>query len=966
MKKIRILLFFVLMICLLPMFYACTSKAKLSTPKNVSINSDTFVLSWNKVENADYYGVEINGKVYQTTNTTFLFEEYVLESGVYDIRVGAFSQSAQIQHSNFSSSKILDLRKKLSAPSIKFDSETGKLFWNEVNGAYYYKLNVNGIAILTTESSFNLYDYSNGLNNYLHRGTNNSFSVFCPATSNFLASECSREVNIFIASNQDTPKNLQITKSNGQYILSFDAVSTANSYIVSVNEKSIETQSNQINVSMLLNGFGKYDITVKANQVYGNDGNIKYMASSNSEVLKYEKTPDFVGKPIQNIQISSQKVLTFDALQDVAIYQITVDEEFFETTNCEYDLSNVLSDGKNYHISIVAKDGTYQSEASNITYKNLIKLQTPTFEFVEPETSRAKTRHINIITDYAVVYVSFRIYFDGDFIETRNQTNIDITNNLKLGQNQIKVIAMTDDEYYQNSDQSTLDYEYYYDIELEEIATANVVAEEGKYFLTFSEVEGVNRYIVSINNGEEIEVTQNDFDDNINLYKIDIDTEISQTGEYQIIITPKPAEDCLKTNDKILIQNLKTYKIEDYQSQKFFYNGKDYTYAVENEFALGEAVLYAILYRLDSIEIYVNYNYAGIDNAYTSDTCAIQRLLPVVNNIGVDSTSGNDIMSQIIVNALRDMPKVMGLIERAHDQLYLYVTASSHLTSQKSNRVYTIDFDYSNAGKYQADESHSSVDADYVGQRTNQVFPIDSYQPVPVETVSQLLMAVQFGRKPEFVNQDSSDLNHLAEETYYSARYILSQICSQGMSDYEIIKAIHDWIVLNNTYDNTTYQRATGTPFTSDNLSDMAFFASGTVLKNLSVCTGYAQTFSLMCGIMGIETRVCFGLVDDNINWSNIDFTNMFSLFPLMSASIGAHSWNRVYISTPNNSQKAWYIVDCTWDDPDSAQKISYNYFMKTDSDISSTRKELYPYGTYYHETDIDGNQIDFSATTSM
>ena len=1145
MKKIKGIIVAILTILVIPVFWACQKESNLlKTPQNVSLDETTNVLWWDLVEDAEYYGVDINGKIHQTRTNSLDISEYIEDSGTYLIKVKAFAITDGKKVSKYSEPITINKKARLASPNLVFNDATGELSWEEVENASYYIMYINGVYYNTTEHSFNLYGPT-PFDNYLIRGQENTFKVYCAPTSNYTNSQFSRDISAYIANMQQTPQNVKLEIIDGLYLLSFDPVSTAREYEITLGNLPISTQSTELYLNTFLRSFGLKTVTVQANKVEDENGKVLYMKSPKSQAIEFEYKPAFVEDSVQNIQIDNEKVLTFDEVLDAENYEITIDDQTFTTNTNQYNLADIITEGKQYEISVVAVNGNYKSHAGIIEYDNILKLETPNFEFVEPETSRLTERHISIITTYNIP-VAYKVYFAGGHIETRQSQNIDITDYLELGENTISVQVVCDNEFYLDSEMATKTYQYYlpamptnleiseqkvltftgtesttetykiyiklqnqqwgepvlttaettidlqtylvgtgkynigvssfddniesqksvinyviyeqlatpqnlvaqqesdgrallsfnavqnasgyelyidgvqkcqldsnqfndittyvnvgsdtnitvkavgdgevylasaisntcvfrYIMQLDQIEDAFVVASSGKYYLYFAPVEYVDSFELTItfdDNDIVKEIDDRYFDDYDEMYFVDIDENITQTGDYQITISPNVDDDYYIYSTYQYTETLKIYNQSDYSSKSFFYYGKYYTYSVNNEFELGEAVLHAMLYRKDSIEVYLNYNYDGIEDAYTATYCPIQDCLPLINNFGVDLDNTSNIFLQLFTGSGSLQDKIY-LIERAHDQMYLYITGESRLTSQKSNRVYTIDFDYSNAGKYQADESNLQGAApSYVGQTTSKTFPIDSYDEVEVETAYQLIMVAAYGKKPKFINQDDSSLNHIAEDTYNAARYVLSQICTDGMTEVQIVKAIHDWIVLNNTYDYSTYENASGTPFNPENLNDMGFFASGTLLKNLSVCAGYAQTFSLMCGIMGIRSATTLGLVGSGISWASVDFNNFLSLLLsgllTNSGNIGAHSWNRVYISTPQHPEKAWYIVDCTWDDWDDGDYISYDYFLKTDydDDISSSRKELYPYGTYYHEKNEYGVEIDYEAYT--
>ena len=80
--------------------------------------------------------------------------------------------------------------------------------------------------------------------------------------------------------------------------------------------------------------------------------------------------------------------------------------------------------------------------------------------------------------------------------------------------------------------------------------------------------------------------------------------------------------------------------------------------------------------------------------------------------------------------------------------------------------------------------------------------------------------------------------------------------------------------------------------------------------------------------------------------------------------SVGAHSWNRIYIDLGEGAQ--WYIVDATWEGQyGNSDFVTHDYFMVNDLAISTNRKEFYPHGQFYHETNSSGQQIDYLANGS-
>lgn len=110
-------------------------------------------------------------------------------------------------------------------------------------------------------------------------------------------------------------------------------------------------------------------------------------------------------------------------------------------------------------------------------------------------------------------------------------------------------------------------------------------------------------------------------------------------------------------------------------------------------------------------------------------------------------------------------------------------------------------------------------------------------------------------------------------------------------SDYEKIKAAHDFIINRTIYDSAYY----GTDI------------SVTITEGRGVCENYTRLFQVIMGKMGIPSLYLNG---------------------------GDHAWNLVC------ADGKWYQIDLTWDDPvrdDGTQTLNYIYFCITDEEMYRT-----------------------------
>ena len=131
-----------------------------------------------------------------------------------------------------------------------------------------------------------------------------------------------------------------------------------------------------------------------------------------------------------------------------------------------------------------------------------------------------------------------------------------------------------------------------------------------------------------------------------------------------------------------------------------------------------------------------------------------------------------------------------------------------------------------------------------------------------------------------------------ADAVLATARKALETMKISSMDDYNKIKSIHDFIITNAAYDIS------------------AIHASGydNLVKQTSVCQGYAMVTYLMMKEAGIDCRIITG-----------------------SGKGVSHAWNIVKLDGK------WYNIDCTWDDPvspDGKQHLEYEYFLKSDADF--------------------------------
>lgn len=135
---------------------------------------------------------------------------------------------------------------------------------------------------------------------------------------------------------------------------------------------------------------------------------------------------------------------------------------------------------------------------------------------------------------------------------------------------------------------------------------------------------------------------------------------------------------------------------------------------------------------------------------------------------------------------------------------------------------------------------------------------------------------------------------------------IMNEVIDSSMSDYNKIKAIHDYIINNTKYD-VERNINKDSPY-------LSYKAYGPLIEGYATCNGYTDAMAIFLDKLGIKN---FKIATE---LSQID-------------EIG-HVWNAVYINGK------WLHLDLTWDDPVSDNGIDYlqhKYFLITDEELVNT-----------------------------
>lgn len=141
-----------------------------------------------------------------------------------------------------------------------------------------------------------------------------------------------------------------------------------------------------------------------------------------------------------------------------------------------------------------------------------------------------------------------------------------------------------------------------------------------------------------------------------------------------------------------------------------------------------------------------------------------------------------------------------------------------------------------------------------------------------------------------------------AESVFEQAKSLLRTIVDNDMTDIQKALAIHDYLVMNVTYDTKVLNE-------SVTLSEVpnykSFHIEGVFEDGLAVCDGISKAYSLLLNLEGIPAIRVTGKSKDGVG----------------------HAWNKVYLDNK------WYIIDVTSDNliVGNNEVLSHSYFMIDD-----------------------------------
>ena len=355
-----------------------------------------------------------------------------------------------------------------------------------------------------------------------------------------------------------------------------------------------------------------------------------------------------------------------------------------------------------------------------------------------------------------------------------------------------------------------------------------------------------------------------------------------------------------------------------FTSNFFVFDGGVYDYYIEDYAELQVLYYYAFIERLENYNFLVADNFQStFESNYSDDS--------IIRGCFKETYGYYDIPS---INKLSGSSSLLeGLNEKAYNvkcQFYsgeaepvLVKNKSLSEPTRAQNTNYTPYYEFV---EYEDREnSYNEFESD------------NNFLTTTVETSDQLFWAVQEGITPKF-----NSTSNRAYKVYVEAKKVLNNIIKVGMTDYEKVVSIFDWIVLKTTYDEYAYYQ---TKYNGQQPMKYAcYYLEGVFLDNqgLAVCDGYSKAFSLLCNMEGIDCVRITGTGNTG-------------------TEMGGHAWNKVKIDGK------WYMVDITWAETISSgvnydiETVTHRYFLIDHTDFQTSHIESAERSNKYSNYTNDG-----------
>lgn len=892
------------------------------------------------ISNENY--IELN-KIFGEETGKLYFEQKVYH--FYVVALGGTIGDKTYKDSSNSEIIEVEFKSQLNTPEIYVNAKKFIIGWqsDEFSSGYEIwegadKNDLSSFEKITTitDLSHNYFQFEEYYNSKL-RDLNFMIRILADNSSHYLNSNFS-EIQTYVSSESIT--NPVETTLSDDFILSWEEIENADSYIITIDDTLIyETTNTTYDISEALSEAGSHTIYVTSKT-----SNTNYYVYPYKVVIKKEVYNQLLSPSDVTVSQSETNVIVeFTASQNANTYTLLINDTVVTNsltqTRFSYSIAGNYNEDNTLKITIKANGYGYYLDSDfseEVTFKFTQYLKTPVIKEISLENSKK----------YALLEVTkidTKIYFEikssvtitlpvTKTIDSGNLlVKLDLTEYLKKDAlYSIKVRSLSYNAYTHNSDMST-EFVYANNVPLDtpEITSITTSSNGAYIIVTWNEVNFANEYRVYAND-EVINTTTNT---TFNIPKSQIE-ELS-FGGYYINVQAVGYGGYL---DSILEENV-------------YYKGYDKLDEPQNISVTATQTGFKVTWNVvDNAKNYVVYiNNDGYDvnaNTFTFETTEqkpYQIIIKACAPLEEDSTFSQKVMynttskkitgytdryvyfdgwQDFYVTSLNEFNALCKYSFFAFEDLDIFINKSFGVTTSNvadfyqnaakdfgTNSIemsFTMDDkiiagvngvwlkvellftngtnvpptgnDSSSASTYQpyADQTYFTISEKTRSDDYNDFATEKSLIEVPVANTNQLYMCAQDGGKPVFAEN-----NYEAEESYEKAKQILRNIINDDMTDFEKALAIYDYINANTVYDSE---------YRDGNFANRRYWLNGPLLGGVGVCDGLSKLYSLMCSMEGIKTIKITG------------FAN------------GDHAWNKIYLDSDGDGVKEWHNVDVTWD----------------------------------------------------
>lgn len=710
-------------------------------------------------------------------------------------------------------------------------------------------------------------------------------------------------------------------------ILNWTQINNSVGYDVYVNDVKLDLGANDLDdatktsldVASLISEMIVYKFEVVARGLAGSE---IYKSSYKSVPVEY--TEHLVLDVPTNLVITTDPedgdvLFTWDEVTGAQSYAVMFNNEpesELHVADAFVSVLPYLLEGRmyNFKVKALAPPPLLDSEYSdNIAYENYMQLSTPTNVFAKRngddiQVTWEASEHAN---DYTL-YINDVIYDNtifGTGISVTNPDNWDDEN----GHFKLEVVA-NGYNYYTDSEKALMQYTGIDVLSAPENIFVNNTGAATE--ILWDAVDEASGYEIIVNNDAYSTLSTT--------YNVGQHFEADEIYSIKIRSLGQGYLSDSELKDVRIINNT-ALSVNGYTNNYYYHYGY-HDHFITSQDELDNLLSYAFTYHVEGFDAYIYYDLTP-QQEYDADQTQIYD--PNGNPIYV----GNQDM------LLQDS-EAINYKQYLALQAYTETHNITYLNPQPTGFTqYEYEFSFTFTGDLNPslvsnDPNRKTQNADFAPYQSstgrdlsyNDFAPEQAFIEVEVNNTNQLFAVINAGAKPVFATENTQ-----AEQVYELAKGVLRTIIDDGMTDYEKMVAIYDWVSYNVIYDTVVYDIVINTDttgWTEEQILELhtsiqnynVFYLEGVFVDGVAVCDGIAKSVALLANMEGIEAIKVNGTAGD------------------LTSTIG-HAWNKVNIDVDGNGTKEWYLIDATWGDTNvgGEETLSKEYFMLTDLAVINT-----------------------------